>query len=453
VTRHDADDVAASAERARPGVLAGLLGHLLDPLFRHAYTLILNTGLTSALGVIYWVVAGRLYAPEDVGRNAAMISSIMFLGGVAQLNLRPVLSRFVPVAGSESGKLVLLGYASATAVALVGAVLFIVSSAAWAPTGPVAGIRAEPSAALLLVAATAIWTISALQDGVLIGLRSTVLLTIENVAFSIGKIVVVVGLAALATRPTFAIALSWAAPMLVAIVAINALIFGRLIPRHVRLRPDRDPLVTPKRLIRFAAGDYLGSLFALTYISLLPVIVISQAGPVAAAHFYIVWVITSSLQVLPAFMVTSLVVEAAGDPSTFHRQGRRMLIGMARLLVPICLLIVVFAPLILAMFGPTYEDATLLLRLLVLSVIPYGINVLYVGRARLRVTAPRIVVVQGAVAGIVLGLTVLLIPRMGIDGVGIACLVGQGIVALVLLATDLRPLLRSQGGTVGETTA
>ncbi len=442
MTRSD-DEAAPAPDRIRQGVLGDLLGHLFDPLFRHAYTLILNTGLTSVLGMIYWVVAGRLYPPEDVGRNAAMISSVMFLGGVAQLNLRPVLSRFVPVAGRESAKLVLLGYASSLTVAVVGAALFVVTSFVWAPTGPISTIRAEPAAALLLVTATAIWTISALQDGVLIGLRATVLLTVENVAFSIGKVLLVVALAALAARPAFSIALSWAAPMLVAIVAVNIVLFGRLIPEHVRLRPSRDPQATPNRLIRFAAGDYLGSLFALTYISLLPVLVISQAGPVAAAHFYIVWVIASSLQVLPAFMVTSLVVDTAGDPSTFHRQGRRMLIGMARLLVPTCLLLVVFAPIVLAVFGPTYQDATLLLRLLVLSVIPYGVNMLFVGRARLRVSARRIVVVQGAVAGIVLGLTVLLIPRLGIDGVGIACLIGQGAVALVLLATDLRPLLRS----------
>jgi O-antigen/teichoic acid export membrane protein len=435
-------DEAAPPGRSLPGPVRKVVGHLVDPLFRHAYTLIVNTGLTSALGLVYWVIAGRLYAPEEVGRNAAMISSIMFLGGVAQLNLRPVLSRFVPVAGPASAKLVLMGYASSTAVAVGGAALFVASSELWAPTGPLAAIREDAWAALLLVAATAIWTISALQDGVLIGLKSTVLLTVENVGFSIGKIVVVVALATLASTVDFAIALSWAAPMLVAIVAVNAVIFGRLIPRHVRRNPTRDPSVSPRSLIGFAAGDYLGSLFALTYISLLPVIVISQAGPVAAAHFYIVWVIVSSLQVLPAFMVISLVVDTAGDPSTFRRQGRRMLIGMARLVVPICLAIVIVAPLLLAAFGPTYGDATLLLRLLVLSVIPYGINMLYIGRARLRVTAPRIVLVQAAVAIIVLGLTLLLIPIMGIDGVGVACLVGQGSVALVLLATALRPLLR-----------
>ncbi len=433
------------------GLIGSLLGHVGDPLFRHAYTLILNTGLTSALGLVYWVVAGRLYPPEDVGRNAALISSVMFLGGVAQLNLRPVLSRFVPVAGRASARLVLLGYASSITVAVVAAVLFVLTSAIWAGAGPLSAIASEPAAATLLVAATVIWTVSALQDGVLIGLRSTVLLTIENVAFSVGKIIVVVGLAALATRPAFSIALSWAAPMLLAIVAINVVIFGRLIPRHVQLRPDRDPRVTPRRLIGFAAGDYLGSLFALTYVSLLPVIVISQAGEAAAAHFYIVWVIASSLQVLPAFMVTSLVVDTAGDPSTFRRQGRRMLIGMARLLIPTCLLIVVFAPLILAVFGPTYGDATLLLRLLVLAVIPYGINMLYVGRARLRVAARRIVLVQAAMAGLVLGLTLVLTPRMGIDGVGVACLLGQGAVALVLLATDLRPLLRRERPSLDPT--
>jgi Na+-driven multidrug efflux pump len=89
--------------------------------------------------------------------------------------------------------------------------------------------------------------------------------------------------------------------------------------------------------------------------------------------------------------------------------------------------------------------------LLVLSVIPYGINLLYLGRARVRVSAPRIVAVQAVIAGLILGLSLILVPLMGVDGVGVAYLVGQGTVAVVLLATVLRPLLTTTPGvSAGE---
>jgi O-antigen/teichoic acid export membrane protein len=421
--------------------LAGFRGHLTDPLFRHAYTLMVNTGLISALGLVYWILVGRLYTPESVGRNAAVIASITFLAGLAQLNLRPVLSRFVPVTGRASARFVLLAYGSSIVVAVATALVFLRTSEVWAPGGPMAEIRDDPAAAALFIGATVVWTIFALQDGVLIGLRATILVTLENVAFSIAKIAAVIALATVVAPMDYAITASWLGPMAVAVAGVNLLIFRRLLPAHVRSSPGPETSISAARVVRFVAGDYLGALLALSYIGLLPVIVVNQAGPVAAAQFYIVWIIASSLQLLPAHMVLSLVVDTATDPSTFRRQGRRMLIGMARILLPVCFVTVLAVPLILRVFGPSYEGATLLLRLLVLSVIPYGINLLYLGRARVRVTAPRIVAVQAILAGLILALSFILVPQMGVDGVGVAFLLGQGAVAAVLLATVLRPLL------------
>jgi O-antigen/teichoic acid export membrane protein len=433
-------DAGATPQTRLRNRFDALVGHVLDPLFRHAYTLVVNTGLTSVLGFAYWVVVGRLYTTADVGRNAAIISSVMFLGSVAQLNLRPVLARFVPVAGGSANRLVVGSYAAAAIAAIVGAIGFVLVSPLWAGDGALAGLRDDAAASLFVIVATATWTIFSLQDGVLIGLRSTVLLLVENVTFSVAKIVVVVALA-LTTVPPLAIAISWIGPMVVGVIVINAIIFVMLLPRHVAANPYPDPTLNARRVIRFAAGDYVGSLFTLSYTALLPVIVIGQASETAAAQFYIVWVITTSLQVLPNFMVVSLVVDTAQDPSTFRRQGRRVLIGMSRTLLPLCLGVAVFAPLILRVFGEAYVDATLLLRLLSLSIIPFAVNTLYIGQARLRVSARRIITVQAIIAGLVLGLTVLLMPQIGIDGVGVACLVGQGLVAIILLATTLRPLL------------
>jgi O-antigen/teichoic acid export membrane protein len=427
--------------RRSQGRVGGFLGHLADPLFRHAYTLMVNTGLVSGLGLVYWVLAGRLYSPATVGRNAAVIASITFLAGVAQLNLRPVLSRFVPVAGRGSARLILFAYGISVVVAITAGLVYLATIDLWASSGPIPSIKNDAAAVAMFIAALVVWVIFALQDGVLIGLRSTILLTAENLAFSLAKIVVVVALAVLVVPPEYAITASWLGPMAVAVVAVNLLIFRRLIPVHLQGTRGTDRPISPARLVRFAAADYLGALLSLSYITLLPVIVINQAGEVAAAQFYIVWIIAASLQLLPAHMVLSLVVDTAVDPSTFRHQGRRMLIGMARILVPICVVSVIAAPLMLRLFGPSYEGATLLLRLLALSVLPYGINMLYLGRARVSVTGPRIVAVQAVLAGLILGLCLLLIPVMGVDGVGVAYLVGQGAVAAILLATVLRPLL------------
>jgi hypothetical protein len=56
-----------------------------------------------------------------------------------------------------------------------------------------------------------------------------------------------------------------------------------------------------------------------------------------------------------------------------------------------------------------------------------------------------IVVVQAILAVLTLGLSYPLLDRLGVTGIGVAWLVSQGIVAIVLLATELRPVLLSRG--------
>ena len=99
--------------------------HLQIPLFRNSYALVLNTATTSALGVLYWAVAARLYSAEDVGINAAMISAMVFLAKIAQLNLVNALNRFVPAAGRDTGRLITWSYLIAVPLAVVVGLVFV----------------------------------------------------------------------------------------------------------------------------------------------------------------------------------------------------------------------------------------------------------------------------------------------------------------------------------------
>lgn len=433
----------ASASRSSLGLgAAGLVRHLRDPMFWHAYLLLLNTAITSALGVLYWLLVARLYPQAEVGRNAAVIASLTFVAGAAQLNLRPVLARFVPVGGRHTGRLLLTAYAAAATASVVLSLGYLLLSPLWTTPGPVLEIRASPWLTAAFVAATVLWTQFAIQDGALIGFRATVLLTIENTAFSGSKILVVVLLAATALAGGAAITVSWILPIAVAVVVISILTVWRILPDHVRARPAWSGLPRAGRAVRYAAGDYLGSLFALAFSSLIPVIVLNQAGAEASARFYIVWVISTAMQLIPPQMVTSLVVDTARDPDTFAVQGRRMLLGILRILVPLVALLVVTAPLVLSLFGGAYAAEATLLRLLALSSIPFTVISLYIGFARVATQARRLVVVEAVVAVMLLGLTQVLLPQLGLVGVGYAFLVTYSLVAAILLGTGLRPLLR-----------
>lgn len=76
--------------------LTRLLAHARMPLYRNGYLLILNAATTSALGIVYWIVATRYYAKPIVGLNSALIAGMMLLAGIAQLNLNSAMIRFIP---------------------------------------------------------------------------------------------------------------------------------------------------------------------------------------------------------------------------------------------------------------------------------------------------------------------------------------------------------------------
>ena len=48
----------------------------IAPLLLNGYALVLNAGMTALLGIVFWMVATRLYTREQVGLAAALISAM-----------------------------------------------------------------------------------------------------------------------------------------------------------------------------------------------------------------------------------------------------------------------------------------------------------------------------------------------------------------------------------------
>src|SRR5690349_4671220 len=90
-----------------------------------------NTAMTSVLGVVFWVVAARLYSSSAVGRDSALISAMMAISVFCQLNLNNALARFLPVARSVPARMVALTYALTASISLLAAVGFVVFAPRW----------------------------------------------------------------------------------------------------------------------------------------------------------------------------------------------------------------------------------------------------------------------------------------------------------------------------------
>ncbi|MEK8143554.1 hypothetical protein NKH18_20345 [Streptomyces sp. M10(2022)] len=100
------------------------------------------------------------------------------------------------------------------------------------------------------------------------------------------------------------------------------------------------------------------------------------------------------------------------------------------LLVPVVLVLVVFAPQILAPFGHDYaEHGALVLRLLAAAALPRVLVELYIGVLRVQGRTGALAVLQGVMCTFVLGSAALLLGPLGIAGAGWAMLLSMVAVA------------------------
>lgn len=419
------------------GSIVRLTAHSRVPLFRNAYALIVSSGATSVLGLVYWILAARIYSPDAVGFNAAAISAMMFLAGLAQLNLLSALVRFIPEAGRKARRFVLLAYGISIAAALVASFVFLAGVHYWAPA--LRPLAASPALILWFAAATMAWSVFVLEDSVITGLRRTPWVPVSNGVFATAKIALLIALAAFV--PVYGIFASWTMALAGALLLTNVLIFARLFPRHPSRTIEPADSLSARSVARYASPDYVASLFWLTCTTLLPVIITSQAGFRATAYFFLAWQIGYSLHILSISTGSSLVVEAVTTRHELAGFSRRMFRQNLYITVPLATVIVIAAPYIMGVFGGGYEaQATTLLRLLALASVPFSVVALAVSVARVQRRMRRVVLVHVAMCLIVLSLTEVLIRPMGLTGVGVAWLTAQGILAGVVLVTQLRPL-------------
>jgi len=433
----------AAALPGRAPALAELMERLTEhlhlPLFRNGYALLFSGATTSALGLLYWALAARLYPAATVGVGSALLSAMLLLSGVAQLSLNNVLVRFIPAAGHDTRALIIKSYAASSLMALVLSLVFVAGISWWSPA--LQFLQSQPLWLAAFGLATMIWCVFALQDSALTGLRQAVWVPLENTLFSIVKIVLLVALAG-SVGPSGIFA-SWTAPVALSLLPVNWLIFRRFATARAAAGPRAASRIAPGEILRYVGGNYLGTVFFLIYTNLLPILVANRAGATANAYFYLPWMIAGGLQLIAINMTTSMTVEAVLSRDQLHVLSRRVLKHSLRLLLPLTAVIVIGAPWLLQLFGKTYSlEGAALMRWLALASPPNVLVVLAISIARVTNRSRWVVAINAAVCVITLALATLLLPQFGIVAVGWAWLASQVSVALVLAVTILKPTLQ-----------
>jgi O-antigen/teichoic acid export membrane protein len=388
----------------------------LSPSLRDGLALVLSNGLTSAVGLAYWVLAARLFPAAQLGVNSVAISTMMLLGGVAQLNMTYALLRFVPVAGRVARRLVVGGYLVGGAAAALAGAVFALGADLWAEE--LVDAAGHLPLLVFFVVATPVWSIFVIQVAVPGG-----------------------------------IALSWVLSVGLIVVGVNGWLLARGLPRFGADTADRALPITIGGIARFVRADYAGAVFWQTALFGLPVLVLARLGAEAAAVYGIVWTIAQTLYTVSSSMGQSMVAHSsAADPSAVEAARRAMVRRAFTLVAPAAVVLAVASYRVLSVFGVQYaREGSLTLVLLALSAVPNVVTASTVNAARVRQRMGVLFGVPAAVAILVIALSWLLMPHLEIAAVGAAWLGTQTVIAggiLVATAPWLPPLLSIRVGAV-----
>jgi O-antigen/teichoic acid export membrane protein len=291
------------------------------------------------------------------------------------------LLRFITVAGNSVRKLVSSFYGIACVAGVVFSVPFVILVTQHVGSLQRVFGRAALMGVVFCVAVVA-WSIFALQDMVLTGLRRAHWVLLENQMFNLVKIVLLVLFATLA--PGTGIFASWLIPLPVALLAINLLIFRRFLPRgEVRRRPPSA--VNRRSIATFMRIDYIAVMLSLSTAYLMPLLVVAKLGAKENAYFFVSWSVALALDGIVLSFATSLTVEGAAHEQRLAEMAGATLRRVYMFVLPVVFVLGVLAPFALALFGHQYaSQSTTLLRLLAFSMLVRPVTSLVLATSRVK---------------------------------------------------------------------
>jgi O-antigen/teichoic acid export membrane protein len=422
---------------ARPTALIGRLRAFSGTsLYRNAIYIVLDDAAIAAAGFVFWILAARYYEEEDVGFATATLSAMSLLALVGSLGMDFGLIRFLPGAGDKSDDMVNSCLTIGGLLSVGAALIFIAGLSFWSPA--LIPVRQDPWYFAAFVVFTAGSTVSLLVWRTYVARRRAGFAVVKDIMHSVIKIAMLIPFAALQALGIF---LASGVGLTVSL-AVGLVVFMPMVQNHYRpaIRIRRDVM---GEVIRFSIANFLSSLVWIAPYYVLPLFVVNRLGKEESAYFYVSWSVGSLLSAIAKGASSSLFAEGSHDERKLDQNIRRSLGLCFLLLAPASLLLFFFGDEVLLVFGHSYSDnGAQLLWLLTLSAWPQTINAIYFSIKRVELKMNHVMIPTVFIAVSVLAISYVLIPGMGIKGVGVAWLAVQCAVAVFTLAGLCKRLFR-----------
>ena len=419
--------------------LQRLKHYFSDSLARNAFYLTGGGAASSIFGFIFWLLAARLYSTDEVGKSAALIAAFMLLASFSNLGLGYGLIRFLPANSAERSTLINCCFTLGSVISVIAAIIFLLGLSLWSPA--LLFVRESPVLISLFVLFTLAATLTLLTRDAFVALKSTQFSLWQSLSSSILRVVMVVILFYFYSAAGIFLSAGLAATA--ALVIALFFFLPKSSPGYMPRPTIRRELVS--EISRYSFGNYVADWSRTAPGFVLPLMILNLLSAESNAYFYISWSIAGILLVIPINFSYSLLAEGSHNEASLLTNTRRAL----KITLPIILLLIAVIFLagdkILAIFGQAYsQNATTLLWLLALSALPIAFTHIYIFMQMVKKDMRKVIAASIIPACLTLGLSYVLLGKLGLIGIGVGSLAANSVVAIAILFSLRTGLLTSK---------
>ncbi|MFA5374694.1 MAG: oligosaccharide flippase family protein [Dehalococcoidia bacterium] len=402
--------------------------HLKDPLYRNSYFLMANTAVTSALGFAFWIVVARFYNDADVGLASTIITCMGLLVTLSSFGFDIAFIRFLNKS-EKPAEFINSGLTITGLTALFVAFVFVMGVGLWSPA--LSFLKSDPIFASAFIVFTIFLTLSSILDYIFIAKRRAGFVLTKNTIISLLKITLPFIFVSFFRSFGIVSSLGTATAL---IVIVFLLFFLPRVQNAYKLRIKTD-LHIVREVWRYSAGNYLANIFTVATTFILLNLIIHQSSAEEAAYFYIVWMITGLLFIIPGAISQSLFAEGSHFEDKLDANVKRAYKLTFMLLIPAIIVLLLAGKWLLLAFGAGYsENGVSLLRFLALSGVFIGVNSVYYTVLRVRSRIRELIAIIAFTTIATLAGSYFLMHTTGIVGIGYIWFAVQGAISIYVLS-------------------
>ena len=379
---------------------------LKDPFYKNSLYIYMNTIMSAGFGLIFFLIAARLYSAEYMGITSALISSAGIIVCLSGFGFQNSIIRFLP---SHPNRISLISTSMFFSLffTIFFSIIYIEGINFISPT---LGFLNEPFAGILFMSFLLFQLSINFFNSCFVSLRLAKYSFLQN--FFLGsRLVFVLFLTSFGILGIFSsVVIAYMTAFIIGLLLINKL---GIAPRLIfEMHNIRD-------LWTFSFANYLSDSLSIAQTSILPIFILNTIGAKEAAYFSIAFSIANILYAIPGAIFTSMFVEGS------HEEPLNVVILKSiklnfLILIPAIFFLFFFGNYLLCLFGRDYsENAFAILKILAISSVFVAINSMVISIMKIHKDAIRLAIINLFIFILVVLFSYLLPSHIGLIGVAL----------------------------------